>query len=101
MARRLEDRKIFFAAQGPQIGPDLGGNHIIRHYFLPFSPIYALNLDLFAAALLQLYTGAAVTGSPAGVGYGRDPKIFMRDGDIVEVELQDVGVLSNPVTAGP
>ena len=41
------------------------------------------------------------TGSPAGVGYGRDPKIFMRDGDIVEVELQDVGVLSNPVTAGP
>ena len=41
------------------------------------------------------------TGSPAGVGYGRDSKIFIRDGDIVEVELQDVGVLSNPVTAGP
>ena len=37
------------------------------------------------------------TGSPAGVGYGRDPKVFMRDGDVVEVELESVGILSNPV----
>ena len=39
------------------------------------------------------------TGSPAGVGYGRDPKVFMRAGDVVEVELEGVGVLKNPVTA--
>lgn len=39
------------------------------------------------------------TGSPAGVGYGRDPKVFMRDGEVVEVELEGVGTLSNPVTA--
>lgn len=39
------------------------------------------------------------TGSPAGVGYGRSPKVFMRDGDVVEVELEGVGTLSNPVTA--
>ncbi|MFL2546985.1 MAG: fumarylacetoacetate hydrolase family protein [Candidatus Rariloculaceae bacterium] len=41
------------------------------------------------------------TGSPAGVGYGREPKLFMRDGDIVEVELEGVGVLSNPVSRAP
>jgi 2-keto-4-pentenoate hydratase/2-oxohepta-3-ene-1,7-dioic acid hydratase in catechol pathway len=39
------------------------------------------------------------TGSPAGVGYGRDPKVFMRDGDVVEIELEGVGTLSNPVSA--
>jgi acylpyruvate hydrolase len=37
------------------------------------------------------------TGSPSGVGYGRNPKVFMKAGDIVEVEVQGVGVLRNPV----
>ncbi len=39
------------------------------------------------------------TGSPAGVGYGRNPKVFMRDGDVIEVEVEGVGTLSNPVSA--
>jgi 2-keto-4-pentenoate hydratase/2-oxohepta-3-ene-1,7-dioic acid hydratase in catechol pathway len=37
------------------------------------------------------------TGSPSGVGYGRDPRIFMKAGDVVEVEVQGVGILRNPV----
>ena len=37
------------------------------------------------------------TGSPSGVGYGRNPKVFMKAGDIVEVEVQGVGVLRNPL----
>jgi 2-keto-4-pentenoate hydratase/2-oxohepta-3-ene-1,7-dioic acid hydratase in catechol pathway len=37
------------------------------------------------------------TGSPSGVGYGRNPKIFMKAGDIVEVEVERVGILRNPV----
>jgi 2-keto-4-pentenoate hydratase/2-oxohepta-3-ene-1,7-dioic acid hydratase in catechol pathway len=40
------------------------------------------------------------TGSPSGVGYGRDPKIFMRPGDTVEVEAERVGNLLNPIVAG-
>jgi acylpyruvate hydrolase len=40
------------------------------------------------------------TGSPAGVGYGRDPKLFLRAGDTVEVTAQGIGTLSNPVV-GP
>ena len=35
------------------------------------------------------------TGSPSGVGVGRDPQVFMHAGDTVEVELEGVGVLRN------
>jgi 2-keto-4-pentenoate hydratase/2-oxohepta-3-ene-1,7-dioic acid hydratase in catechol pathway len=40
------------------------------------------------------------TGSPAGVGFGRNPKIFMRAGDRIEVEIERIGVLGNPIEAG-
>jgi len=40
------------------------------------------------------------TGSPSGVGYGRDPKIFLKPGDTIEVEVERVGILSNPIIAG-
>ena len=39
------------------------------------------------------------TGSPSGVGYGRSPKLFMKAGDVVEVEVEGIGVLRNPVQA--
>jgi 2-keto-4-pentenoate hydratase/2-oxohepta-3-ene-1,7-dioic acid hydratase in catechol pathway len=39
------------------------------------------------------------TGSPSGVGYGRNPKVFMKAGDVIEVEVQGVGTLRNPVEA--
>jgi acylpyruvate hydrolase len=38
-----------------------------------------------------------VTGTPAGVGWGRDPKLMMHDGDVVEVEVEGIGLLRNPV----
>lgn len=37
------------------------------------------------------------TGSPAGVGYGRDPKIFLKKGDVVEVSVSKIGTLTNTV----
>jgi acylpyruvate hydrolase len=37
------------------------------------------------------------TGSPAGVGYGREPKVFLRAGDTVAVTAHGIGTLSNPV----
>jgi acylpyruvate hydrolase len=40
------------------------------------------------------------TGSPSGVGYGRDPKVFLRAGDTVAVSAHGIGTLSNPVV-GP
>ena len=38
-----------------------------------------------------------LTGTPSGVGFARDPQIFLKDGDIVEVEIEAIGVLRNPV----
>lgn len=35
------------------------------------------------------------TGSPSGVGIGRNPPIFMKSGDTVEIELEGVGTLKN------
>jgi 2-keto-4-pentenoate hydratase/2-oxohepta-3-ene-1,7-dioic acid hydratase in catechol pathway len=40
------------------------------------------------------------TGTPGGVGALRDPPLFMKSGDHVEVEVSRVGLLSNPVMAG-
>ena len=39
------------------------------------------------------------TGSPSGVGYGRNPKVFMKAGDVVEVEVQGIGILRNPLSS--
>ena len=39
------------------------------------------------------------TGSPSGVGFGRNPKVFMKAGDTISVEVKGIGTLSNPVKA--
>jgi 2-keto-4-pentenoate hydratase/2-oxohepta-3-ene-1,7-dioic acid hydratase in catechol pathway len=36
-----------------------------------------------------------ITGTPAGVGYARNPPIFMKAGDICEIEIEKIGVLQN------
>ena len=38
-----------------------------------------------------------VMGTPSGVGNAREPKIFMKPGDVCEVEIERVGLLRNPV----
>jgi len=40
------------------------------------------------------------TGTPAGVGVFRDPKVLLKDGDEVTVEVEGLGALTNPVTKG-
>ncbi len=46
----------------------------------------------------QFHPGDIVTtGTPAGVGFGRDPKVFMKPGDVVEVEVEGIGKLSNTI----
>jgi 2-keto-4-pentenoate hydratase/2-oxohepta-3-ene-1,7-dioic acid hydratase in catechol pathway len=39
------------------------------------------------------------TGTPGGVGYARQPSLWLRPGDEVEVEVSGLGVLSNRVVA--
>ena len=47
---------------------------------------------------MTLLAGTIVlTGTPAGVGAGRNPPLFLKDGDIVEVKIAQVGHLLNKV----
>lgn len=39
------------------------------------------------------------TGTPGGVGMARDPQLWLQPGDVVEVEIDQLGVLRNPVVA--
>ncbi len=40
-----------------------------------------------------------LTGTPPGVGFARKPPVYLKDGDLMEVEIDGLGVLRNPVTA--
>lgn len=40
------------------------------------------------------------TGTPPGVGFARKPPVFLKGGDVVEVEIEGLGVLRNPVVQG-
>lgn len=40
-----------------------------------------------------------VTGTPAGIGAARKPQLFMKEGDVVEVEVSQIGVLRNTICA--
>lgn len=39
-----------------------------------------------------------ITGTPAGVGYARNPPVWMAPGDVCEIEIEGIGILSNTVT---
>jgi 2-keto-4-pentenoate hydratase/2-oxohepta-3-ene-1,7-dioic acid hydratase in catechol pathway len=38
------------------------------------------------------------TGTPPGVGSARKPPVWLKDGDDIEVEIEGLGLLRNPVT---
>jgi 2-keto-4-pentenoate hydratase/2-oxohepta-3-ene-1,7-dioic acid hydratase in catechol pathway len=38
-----------------------------------------------------------ITGTPAGVGYARTPPVFMKQGDLCEIEIEGIGILANPI----
>jgi len=58
------------------------------------------DLLAFIAETITLEPGDVVlTGTPPGVGFARRPPVFLRAGDVVEVEIGGFGCLRNPVTA--
>ncbi len=56
-------------------------------------------------ALIEIITEAItlhpgdiiVTGTPEGVGFARDPQVFMKPGDVCEIEIEGIGLLRNPI----
>jgi 2,4-didehydro-3-deoxy-L-rhamnonate hydrolase len=64
------------------------------------------SLMIFSVAQIVSYVSRAITlepgdliatGTPAGVGVFRDPKVLLKDGDEVTVEVEGLGALTNPV----
>jgi 2-keto-4-pentenoate hydratase/2-oxohepta-3-ene-1,7-dioic acid hydratase in catechol pathway len=52
----------------------------------------------FASLTMTLEPGDLIaTGTPAGVGFTREPPVFLEDGDEVTVEIEGLGALTNPV----
>jgi len=57
-------------------------------------------LIAYCSTILPLLPGdVIVSGTPGGVGARRNPQLWMRDGDVCEVEISGIGTLSNPVRA--
>jgi acylpyruvate hydrolase len=57
-------------------------------------------IELISVAMSLEPGDVIITGTPGGVGAARKPPVFMQTGDIFEVEIEGMGVLSNPVLDG-
>jgi 2-keto-4-pentenoate hydratase/2-oxohepta-3-ene-1,7-dioic acid hydratase in catechol pathway len=55
-------------------------------------------LIAYCSTFTELQAGDVIaTGTPGGVGAARTPPVWLRSGDVVEVEISGIGVLRNPV----
>lgn len=55
----------------------------------------------FLSGFMPLEPGDIVTtGTPAGVGVFQNPQVFMKAGDVVEIEAAGIGILRTPIVAG-
>lgn len=58
------------------------------------------HLVAYLSEAMTLLPGTVImTGTPSGVGFARKPPVFLRAGDVVEIEIAGIGVLRNPVIA--
>lgn len=54
----------------------------------------------FISSFMTLVPGDIIaTGTPAGVGFVRKPPIYLKAGDVVEIEIEGIGRIVNPVVA--
>ncbi|MBU9723189.1 MULTISPECIES: fumarylacetoacetate hydrolase family protein [Bacillaceae] len=58
------------------------------------------HLVAFFSEIMTLEPGDVIcTGTPGGVGFARDPQVFLKDGDVVRIEIDKIGALENTVKA--
>jgi len=56
------------------------------------------NVIAFLSEAMTFHPGDVLSmGTPPGVGFARNPQLFMKAGDVCEVEIQGIGLLSNPI----
>ncbi|WP_066307148.1 fumarylacetoacetate hydrolase family protein [Bacillus sp. FJAT-29814] len=54
----------------------------------------------FLSHIMTLEPGDVVcTGTPGGVGFAMEPPVFLKDGDVVKIEIEEIGMLENKVKA--
>jgi 2-keto-4-pentenoate hydratase/2-oxohepta-3-ene-1,7-dioic acid hydratase in catechol pathway len=86
----------------------MGTGAFVRGYFIPSASKNVANTKDFLFDVVEslciisecitLEPGdVIITGTPAGVGYARTPPVWMAPGDICEIDIEGVGVLSNPI----
>ncbi len=58
-------------------------------------------IEIISAAITLEPGAVLVTGTPSGVGAARTPPLFMKPGDVCEVEIEGIGLLRNPIADEP
>ena len=84
-------------ASGMQIQTRLNGNTLQNAN----TDMMLFNVEETVYLLTQCLTlepgDLIVMGTPSGVGHARNPPLWMKPGDICEIEIEDIGILRNPI----
>jgi 2-keto-4-pentenoate hydratase/2-oxohepta-3-ene-1,7-dioic acid hydratase in catechol pathway len=97
-----------FAPIGPWIVTDVNGDNLDIRLRLNGQVMQDSNtsdmvfscadLVSYLSQCMTLYPGSIImTGTPSGVGFTRKPPVWLKAGDTVEVEIEGIGTLTNPV----
>jgi len=97
-----------FGPLGPWLETDLDPTNLAIQLRLNGNVMQAANTNLmiFPVAYLIHYLSQGMTltpgtviftGTPAGIGFARNPKVCLKAGDVMEVDIQGIGVLRNTV----
>ena len=54
-------------------------------------------METISAGITLLPSDIIITGTPAGVGIGFDPPVFLKNGDVVKVTIDPIGTIENTV----
>jgi 2-keto-4-pentenoate hydratase/2-oxohepta-3-ene-1,7-dioic acid hydratase in catechol pathway len=82
-------------AHGLQIQSRLNGNLMQNANTKDFLWGVAETIQLITECMTLEPGDVVITGTPAGVGYARTPPVFMKPGDLCEIEIEGIGVLQN------
>ncbi|MCM8829464.1 MAG: fumarylacetoacetate hydrolase family protein [Candidatus Omnitrophica bacterium] len=100
-----------FAPVGPWIETDikpdnlkiqLRVNGVIMQNSTTADMIFSVSdIVSYLSKQMTLLPGTLImTGTPSGVGFAKNPPVFLREGDTVEIEIEGIGILKNSVIRG-
>ena len=84
-------------AHGLQIQSRLNGNLMQNANTKDFLWGIAETIQLITECMTLEPGDVVITGTPAGVGYARTPPVFMKPGDVCEIEIEGIGILQNSI----